>query len=97
MEMQEPEVATVGTKGQIVIPRQMRVELNIMPKTKLAVYRTGDKLVLTKLEIPSVGKELKVLFREIDQHYKRKRRPTEKEILEDIQAYRRERRSTQVA
>jgi AbrB family looped-hinge helix DNA binding protein len=95
--MEEPEVAVVGTKGQIVIPRQMRVELNIIPKTKLAVYRSGDKLVLTKLEIPSVGEELKTLFREIDLHYKGKRRPTEKEILEDIQAYRKERRSAKVA
>ena len=83
--MEEPEVAIVGTKGQIVIPRQMRAELKIIPKTKLAVYRSGDKLVLTKLEIPSVGEELKALFREIDRHYKGKRRPTEKEILEDIQ------------
>ncbi len=95
--MEEPEVATVGTKGQIVIPRQLRVELNIMPKTKLAVYRSGDKLVLTKLEIPSLGEALKALFREIDEHYKGKRRPTEKEILEDIQAYRKERRSAKVA
>ena len=95
--MEEPEVAIVGTKGQIVIPRQMRAELKIIPKTKLAVYRSGDKLVLTKLEIPSVGEELKALFREIDRHYKGKRRPTEKEILEDIQAYRKERRSAKVA
>jgi len=95
--MEEPDVAVVGTKGQIVIPRQLRAKLNIKPKTKLAVYRRGDKLVVTKLKIPSLDEELEQLFREIDKHYKGKRRPTEKEILGEIQAYRIERRSKQVA
>jgi len=87
----------VGTKGQIVIPRQMREKLSIRPKTKLAVYRSGDKLVLAKLFIPSLNKELKELFREIDRNYEKKRKPTQKEILEEIQTYRRERRQSKVA
>lgn len=92
--MEEPEVAIVGTKGQIVIPKQMRIDLKIRSKTKLAVYRRGDKLVVAKLRIPSLGEELKELFREIDEQYNVKRRPTEKDILEEIQLYRRERRSS---
>jgi AbrB family looped-hinge helix DNA binding protein len=95
--MEEPEVAVVGTKGQIVIPKQIRADLNIRPKTKLAVYRRGDKLVVTKLAFPSLGEELKTLFKEIDNQFKERRRPTQKEILEEIRAYRRERRSTKVA
>lgn len=39
------------------------------------------------------GKEIKTLFEEIDRRYKGKRRPTEKEILAEIQAYRKEKRS----
>jgi len=92
--LEEPEIATVGTKGQIVIPQQLRAELNIKPKAKLVVYRRGDKLVVTKLKIPSLGEELKALFREIDEQYEGKKRPTEREILKEIQAYRRERRAT---
>jgi AbrB family looped-hinge helix DNA binding protein len=92
--MEEPEVAIVGTKGQIVIPKQMRIDLKIRPKTKLALYRRGDKLVVAKIRIPSLGGELTELFREIDEQYNAKRKPTEKEILEEIQLYRRERRST---
>ncbi len=76
----------MGTNGQIVIPQQMRKELRIKPRTKLAVYRRGDKLVISKLEIPSLGEEPRSLFDEIDERYKRKRRPTEREILEEIQA-----------
>jgi AbrB family looped-hinge helix DNA binding protein len=95
--MEEAEVAQVGTKGQVVIPLQMRKELGIKPKTKLAVYKRGDKLVMAKLEIPPLGEQLKALFEEMDTRYKAKRRPTELEILTEIQAYRRETRKTQGA
>lgn len=91
--MEEPEVAIVGTKGQIVIPQELREELEIKPRTKLAVYKSGDKLVLTKLRVPSLREELRALFRDIDENYRGKKRPTEKEILEEIQAHRRERRT----
>ena len=91
--MEEPEVAIVGTKGQIVIPQELREELEIKPRTKLAVYKSGDKLVLTKLRVPSLREELKALFRDIDENYRGKKRPTENEILEEIQAHRRERRT----
>jgi AbrB family looped-hinge helix DNA binding protein len=91
--MEEPEIAVVGTKGQIVIPQELRDELEIKPKTKLAVYKRGDKLVITKLKIPSLGEELKNLFREIDESYRHKKRPSEREILEEIKAYRKEKRA----
>lgn len=90
--MEEPEIATVGTKGQVVIPQQIRKELGIGPKTKLAIYRRGGRLVAAKVEAPDVEGELKVLFRDIDRRYKGKKRPTEGEILAEIQAYRKERR-----
>ena len=86
--MEEPEIAVVGTKGKIVIPQDMRRELAIRPNTKLAVYRKGDKLVIKKLRMPALGNELNELFREIDQLNRRKKRPSEKDILREIQAYR---------
>jgi len=97
MEQQEPEITVVGTKGQIVIPQRLRRKLKITPKTKLAVYSKGDKLVVTKLKVPPLGEELGDLFREIDGQYRGKKRPTEREVLEEIQAYRRERRTRQGA
>jgi AbrB family looped-hinge helix DNA binding protein len=97
MEREEPEVAIVGTKGQIVIPQRLRRELKITPKTKLVVYRKGDKIVVTRLKVPPLGEELKDLFREIDEQNQGKTKPTEKEILEEIQACRREKRAKQGA
>ena len=52
----------------------------------------GNKLDVTKLELPPLGEELKELFDEVDRRYKRKRRPTEREILASIQSYRDEKR-----
>ena len=92
-KVEEPKIAVVGTKGQIVIPQQLRRELKIKPKTRLAVYRKGDKLLVTKLKVPSLSQELRKLFSEIDEQYKRKKRPTERELLEEIQAYRQEKQA----
>ncbi len=87
---EEPEIAVVGTKGQIVIPQQIRDDLGIKPKTKLALYRRGDKIVVTKLEIPPLSEDLKEFLSDVDQSRKGIRRPTERKIIEEIQAYRTE-------
>ncbi len=87
MGQEESDVAIVGTKGQIVIPQHFRKELAITPNTKLVVYRKDDKLVIAKLKIPPL-KELNDLLEEIDQQTKAKKKPSEQEILDEIQAYR---------
>jgi len=91
---EEPEIAVVGTKGQIVIPQQLREDLDIKPKTRLALYRKGDKIVVTKLKVPPLAEDLREFLREIDEGRKDRKRPTEREILEEIRAYRSERRKT---
>jgi AbrB family looped-hinge helix DNA binding protein len=87
MTQENSDIAVVGTKGQIVIPQRFRKELAITPNTKIVVYLKDDKLVLAKLTIPPIA-ELRELFAEIDQQNKAKKKPSEKEILDDIQAYR---------
>ena len=56
MRQEETAIAVVGTKGQIVIPKKLRSELQITAKTKLAIYRKDNKLVLMKIDASSVGK-----------------------------------------
>ena len=56
MKKEETAIAVVGTKGQIVIPKKLRSELQITAKTKLAIYRKDNKLVLMKIDASSVGK-----------------------------------------
>ncbi len=89
--MEEPEIAVVGTKGQFVIPQDLRRRLAIKPKTKLAIYRKGDKFVVTKLKVPTVGQELDDFFAEIDT--RSKKAASEQEIIKEIQTYRKEKRA----
>jgi AbrB family looped-hinge helix DNA binding protein len=91
---QQPEIATVGSKGQIVIPNELRRQLKIVPKSKLAIYRRKDKLVITKLKFTSIQKELNSLLNKIDSESKGrgKKKPSEREILKEIEAYRHEKR-----
>ena len=56
MGREETAIAVVGTKGQIVIPKKLRSELQITAKTKLAIYRKDNKLVLMKIDASPVGK-----------------------------------------
>jgi len=90
MGQEETEIAVVGTKGQIVIPQRLRNELKITSKTKLVLYRKDDKIVVTKLEVPSLREELEKLASEVSEQQKRK--ISEKEILKEIQSYRLEKR-----
>jgi len=91
---EETEIAIVGTKGQIVIPQRLRKELAIKPNTKLCVYRKDDKLVIIKLKVPQLG-DLQELFKEIDERRSQKKKPSNEEILEEIQAYRLEKKTKQ--
>jgi AbrB family looped-hinge helix DNA binding protein len=88
MGQEKSEIAVVGTKGQIVIPQHFRKDLAITPNTKIIVYRKDDKLVLAKLSIPPL-EDLKELFGEIDLKNKGTKKPTEEDILNEVQAYRR--------
>ena len=56
MKQEETAIAVVGTKGQIVIPKKLRSELQITAKTKLAIYRKDNKLVLMKIDASPVAK-----------------------------------------
>jgi AbrB family looped-hinge helix DNA binding protein len=91
MGQEKSEIAVVGTKGQIVIPQHFRKDLAITPNTKIIVYRKDDKLVLAKLSVPPL-EDLKELFGEIDLKTKGTKKPTEEDILNEVQAYRRVKR-----
>lgn len=88
--MSEPEITVMSEKGQIVIPKDMREKLKLRPRMKPLIYGHGDTLILKKLVVPDVESELKALRREIDQKIGKKRRLTQKEIDEEIHAYRKE-------
>lgn len=86
----ESELVTVSSKGQIVIPQTLRREIGLTPKTKLLVYGKKDTIVLKKIKVPKIYKDWAEVF---DIMEKKKIKLTERDILKEIEGYRREKRS----
>ncbi|MGH9876929.1 MAG: AbrB/MazE/SpoVT family DNA-binding domain-containing protein [Nitrososphaerales archaeon] len=89
---EEADVTVVSGKGQVVIPQNLRVKLGIKPKTKLLVYGYQDTVIMKKMEIPDVMKDLERLYRRIDRKVKKYGALSDEEIDEIIQESRRKRR-----
>ncbi|MCI0563250.1 MAG: AbrB/MazE/SpoVT family DNA-binding domain-containing protein [Nitrososphaera sp.] len=80
-------------KGQVVIPQSIRQKLGIAPKTKLLVYGYGDAVIMKKMEIPDVAKDLKRLFIKVDKKAAKYGSLSDDEINQIIQSSRRKRRN----
>jgi AbrB family looped-hinge helix DNA binding protein len=84
---EEAEVTTISEKGQVVIPRSIRKELGIKPKTKFLVYGKGDTVIMKRLNLPDMKKEWEDLFKMMD---KKELKLSDEEIQEEIVAARKE-------
>ncbi len=60
------QVLSVSSKGQIALPVGIRRNLSIGAGTKLAVYASGDTIMLKVIKIPSVD-DFKVSLEEASQ------------------------------
>jgi AbrB family looped-hinge helix DNA binding protein len=85
---ERPEVAVVSGKGQVVIPQALRTKLGIGPKTKLLVYGYKDAVIMKKLEVPDIAKELEAMYKRIDKRIAKYSELTQDEVEEIIQEYR---------
>ncbi len=91
-EPEEPEVTVVSDKGQIVIPSYLRSKLGLKPRSKLLVYNVQDAIILRKLSVPDVKKEMRELWRKIDRRIAKYGEMTEEEIQSVIEKARVQRR-----
>ena len=82
------DVTVVSDKGQVVIPQTIRKKLGIEAKTKLLVYGYRDAVIMKKLEVPDVAKELRALYKRIDKRIGKFGELNSHEIDEVIQNYR---------
>ena len=55
------EITKVSTKGQIVIPQEIRKELGIESGTSMLVTKMKDYVLLKKVKIPDLKKEFEEL------------------------------------
>jgi len=74
------QITTVSTKGQFVIPSEMRASLGIRPGTRIAVSQEGSRIVLEPVSEELVDKT-RGLFTgkpSLSEELKRERRRKEK-------------------
>jgi len=63
--MTEVEITKMSSKGQVVIPRQLREEMNIKEGEIFAVVGNDDTIILKKIETPST----KEVFEKLNQKW----------------------------
>ncbi|MGA2874016.1 MAG: AbrB/MazE/SpoVT family DNA-binding domain-containing protein [Nitrososphaerales archaeon] len=89
---EEADITSVSDKGQVVIPIYLRNRLGLKPRSKLLVYGVKDAIVLKKLTLPDMKKEMRSLWKEIDVKIAKHGEMTEKEIQLEIERYRSEKK-----
>lgn len=89
---EEAEVTVVSGKGQVVIPQSIRQKLGIGPKTKLLVYGYDDAVIMKKMDIPDVAKDLERLYAKVDKKVAKYGPLSDEDINQIIQQSRRKRR-----
>ena len=85
---EKADVTVVSKKGQVVIPQTIRKKLGIEPKTKLLVYGYQDAVIMKKLKMPDVTKELEAMYKRIDKRITKYGELTQDEVKEEIKQYR---------
>ncbi len=88
MQNEKADVTIVSEKGQVVIPQTIRKKLGIGPKTKLLIYGYQDAVIMKKLQVPDVTKELEAIYKRVDKKITKHGELTNQEINEVIQDYR---------
>ncbi|MDE1725892.1 MAG: AbrB/MazE/SpoVT family DNA-binding domain-containing protein [Thaumarchaeota archaeon] len=84
----EKDITVVSDKGQVVIPQSVRVRLGLKRKTRLIVYGYKDAVIMKKMDIPDVIKDLKSLYQKVDARAAKYSRISDEEINEIVQKYR---------
>jgi len=90
----EIEITKVTSKGQVVIPQEIREEAGIQEGEKFFVYTSGDSIILKKTKGFKSVRSMEEFERVFDSMWKtaRKRGITKKDVTEAIKAVRAEKR-----
>ncbi|MGQ0638383.1 MAG: AbrB/MazE/SpoVT family DNA-binding domain-containing protein [Nitrososphaerota archaeon] len=87
---EEEDITVVSGKGQVVIPQSLREKLGLKPKTKLLVYAYRDSVIMKKMEIPHIIRDLKSLYRKVDARTAKYGELSDEEINQIVQKYRKQ-------
>jgi AbrB family looped-hinge helix DNA binding protein len=85
---EEEDITVVSGKGQVVIPQSLRVKLGLKPRTKLLVYSYKDAVIMKKMDIPDIVKDLRSIYQKVDARTAKYGRMSDEEINELVQKHR---------
>ena len=55
------EVTSVSTRGQVVIPNDIRENMNLEPGTKMIIIQEGDNILLKPIKAPRMSQFEKII------------------------------------
>lgn len=55
------EVTSLSTRGQIVIPNDIREKMNLEPGTKMIIIQEGDNILLKPIKAPKMSQFDKII------------------------------------
>jgi AbrB family looped-hinge helix DNA binding protein len=87
MQEEKAAVTVLSEKGQVVIPQTIRKKLGLKPKTKLLIYGYEDAVIMKKLEVPDVTKELEAIYKRVNKKIAEYGELTNEDISEIIHIY----------
>ena len=68
----EIEVVKMSSKGQLVVPKDIREELELKESERFAAIKVKDGVFFKKIDIPDISKEFKELANETEKEFKKK-------------------------
>jgi len=86
------EITKMTSRGQVVIPQDIREENNIKEGERFLVYDAGDSIVLKRIKNLESAKNIDEFEKVFSSMWKtaKARRIDKKDIAKEIEAYRRE-------
>ena len=78
------DLTKVTSKGQVVIPSEIRKDLELKEGSQLVVSRMGDLVLMRKISIPDPKKEFEELTKFGRKFAKEKGIESEKDVIEKI-------------
>lgn len=87
------ELTKMTTKGQVVIPSEIRKQLGLEEGNQLAVSRLGDLVVMKKVAVPDLMKELDRLTKWGSAFARKGGIKSEADVVDRIHRFRQKRRS----
>lgn len=83
MAAAEEEVTVISTRGQVVIPQEIRQKMKLKPKDRFIVFGKGDTIIMKKLELPELREAFSKIGELVKEHNKQQGRLAKSDMGEE--------------